>query len=329
MFGLGNADSILVTSWNGSSVPSRTLIDGGNVGDGEKILNKLAALKVTRIDHLVCSHPHDDHAGGLLAILGNKNIKIGGLWMHLPWNHIDYARLSESLARANQTKIAGIVTASLKTQQEMVGEANARGIPIFEPFQGTKIGPLFVCGPSSAFYEDLLKDFEDLEKLNAFQTALAEYDAKVEARDLAAKLFDSTGEDDGELGAGPTDPENESSLILYAAHGAQKLLFTGDAGVKALTAATAAYDLRNLDWMQIPHHGSRRNLNMELVDLFRPKIAFVSAVGSTKHPRRKVVNASKAVKSTVYSTHHPSCTDLHHWYGNVPARAGYKPATPL
>ena len=81
--------------------------------------------------------------------------------------------------------------------------------------------------------------------------------------------------------------------------------------------------------MQLPHHGSRRNITPELVEYFRPATALVSAEGTKKHPRRKVVNAFKGVGTQVYSTHHPASSDLHQLYGNVPNRQGCKAATPL
>jgi hypothetical protein len=81
--------------------------------------------------------------------------------------------------------------------------------------------------------------------------------------------------------------------------------------------------------MQIPHHGSRRNVTKNLIDLFAPSTAFVSAEGSKKHPRRAVVNAFKDAGAKVYSTHYPTPIHLRQYVGTVPTRDGYEPVTAL
>lgn len=331
MLNLGNADSLLVTQWT-NSVPVRVLIDGGNGGDAEKIGAKLRELGTGHLDHIVCSHPHDDHAAGLVGVLKDKTVSIGRFWMHLPWSHINYGQLNATLDSANKSKVARIVKASLNTAQELYYAADARKIPISEPFDKSLIGPLFVCGPTIEYYRALLLDFGDFEKLQEFDSAMAAHERKLMMEAFASGL--SIGgkpvvEDEGELGSEPTEPENNSSVIMTAIHSGSRFLFTADAGVPALQSAVSRYVLESLDWMQVPHHGSRRNLTEGLVKYFKPKYAFVSADGSKQHPRRKVVNAFKAAGTKVYSTHHPESRPLRYYVGVVPERAGYVAATEL
>jgi hypothetical protein len=82
--------------------------------------------------------------------------------------------------------------------------------------------------------------------------------------------------------------------------------------------------------MQIPHHGSRRNINEKVINYFKPRLAYVSAAGNNKHPRKKVVNAFKNEGTHVFSTHYPAQGE-HLWYyiGTVPARPEYGNATAL
>ncbi len=77
--------------------------------------------------------------------------------------------------------------------------------------------------------------------------------------------------------------------------------------------------------MQIPHHGSRRNIATKLIEHFRPTTAFVSADGSDKHPNAAVVHTFKNVGTEVFSTHYPVDNDLWIGVGNIPARPNYTP----
>lgn len=321
MFSLGDADSILIERWAGQTAV-RILIDGGNISDGEIVLAKLKALGVTKLDHVVCTHPHDDHAGGLLQIIKSRTIPIGRFWMHLPWRHINYNETRATLGRSNSW-LAKQITASFDTQVELARLVDAHGIPCSEPFDGSFIGPLFVCGPTLDFYRARLAEFSSLDKITAYESAIAAYDFGREVM----KYITATENDS--LTGGQTEPENESSTILYLQEGGDKFLFTADAGVAALTDARNRYDLSNLHWLQVPHHGSGRNLTDDLVNLFKPARAAVSASGNVKHPRRAVVNALKKTGALVHSTHHPKALDLRFTRGTVPPRDGYVAAQAL
>lgn len=61
---VGQADAALVLC-DGAAM----LIDGGNKADSGLIYAYLKAHNVTALDYIVCTHPHEDHAGGLAAAL--------------------------------------------------------------------------------------------------------------------------------------------------------------------------------------------------------------------------------------------------------------------
>ena len=45
------------------------LIDGGNVEDSDRVVAYLLDQDVTKLDYVVCTHAHEDHVGGLPAVL--------------------------------------------------------------------------------------------------------------------------------------------------------------------------------------------------------------------------------------------------------------------
>lgn len=72
---VGQADSILIQSPSGKTM----LIDAGNNGDSEFIKSYINKLKIQKIDVLIGTHPHEDHIGGMEAVI--KAFRIGKIYM--------------------------------------------------------------------------------------------------------------------------------------------------------------------------------------------------------------------------------------------------------
>ena len=63
---VGQGDAILILTRQGESV----LIDGGNAGQGWRvIMPALDELGIARIDLVIATHSHEDHAGGLIEVV--------------------------------------------------------------------------------------------------------------------------------------------------------------------------------------------------------------------------------------------------------------------
>ena len=72
---VGQADCEFVELPDGRTL----LIDAGNEGDGPAVVQYIQNLGYSTIDYLICSHPHEDHIGGMAAVI--NNFVIGSIFM--------------------------------------------------------------------------------------------------------------------------------------------------------------------------------------------------------------------------------------------------------
>ena len=73
-FYVGQADCTLVIC-DGKYM----LIDAGNNPDGKLIVEQLKSMEIKKIDYLICTHAHEDHAGGVDDVI--KNFAVGKFYI--------------------------------------------------------------------------------------------------------------------------------------------------------------------------------------------------------------------------------------------------------
>lgn len=336
---LENADSILVRYYAPEG-KTTILIDGGAKEDTPIVLNFLRSLGETRLHHVVCSHPHLDHGGGLVDLVKDRSLSIEVGWLHAGDLLIDRLNMSKYSTYSNLLKRT---QASKQTQQELIAAFAGRSIPVYEPFAFNWIGPLQIVSPTPEFYNAQMERIRRDDIVEMLNERYKRRDSRVMLESIFGKEPEAPlVEETEELGGEPTSPANEVSTVLYLPFtqrdGTKKhFLLTADAGTEALGQVVQASSQSNhllyqLSWMQLPHHGSRRNLNAPLINYFSPRTAFVSAEGSKKHPSVKLVNAVKSVGGAVYSTHYKPPKTKGTWLrqtcGTVPP-LNVSPAIPL
>ena len=300
------------------------IIDAGFQPTGDQIVEFVQERYRTRtIDLAVLTHPDGDHIGGMGTVV--RELDVAALALH---------RLSTH---------GGASLPAAKEVEDLCKVAKENGTAVYDAFRGLHgFGrSVLIAGPTQAYYEQQVQ--AQVEEAAAAATAprvggrIAEAVQKLAAQALSVFPVESSFDD-----AGGTNPRNNSSVILDVRLATARLLFTGDAGVPAITAALDYLDAegRSDRWpalFQVPHHGSRHNLDLATIErVAGPKTkdrrgsAFVSiskdAASDPRYPSPRVTNAlgrrgyfvGQTAGQNIW-THSP----------DAPPRADYGPLTPV
>ncbi|WP_251842268.1 ComEC/Rec2 family competence protein [Enterobacter hormaechei] len=316
------------------------VIDAGYSTTGPQVIEHLEKYYHTdKIDLLISTHPDGDHVGGLTYVL--ENAVVNEFWIHKPWEHNENLAKEFADGRITDASIAERMKENLQKAYDAVKLAEKKGIDIHEPFQGKTwdTAKLIVIGPTQAFYETLIPDFarmpERAEATAGTESIKSAYNfLKEQAKKIieyVADWFSDEGLDDKDT----TSAQNNSSVILKLEIDGKTLIFTGDAGVRALDMASEYINHEEVSFIQVPHHGSRRNVGPEVLNKIIGNIvnegetkkitAFIScAPNCQKHPHQAVINAFTRRGVKVITT---EGSGKYH-YSNSPAREGWTSVTP-
>ena len=301
--GDSNGDAICVRY----GTPERfyvNVVDGGFTDTAETVISHIRSNygAATWINNLVLSHADNDHACGLIGIL--KHFKVDALWMNRPWIY------APEIIHAfhGQWTVAGLTKSIMDAHPylvELEALAAQKNVPVYDVFQGAQIGQFTVLAPSRARYVRLLPDLDKtppsyLENKGIlggmFETAKTAVNAVKEAWNIET-LDDNPP---------ATSASNETSVVQLGILDGQRALLTADIGpeglMEALNYALVAGLMGPLSFVQIPHHGSRRNVTPTVLNawLGKPLPSLHNGVGTAFcsvgkdadiYPRKKVKNA--------------------------------------
>lgn len=281
------------------------VIDGGDKKSGESIVSHIKeCYKTDSIDYVISTHPDSDHASGLCIVLEELNVNT--LLMHRPWEHAADIKDAFSDGRWTARGLGEKIEKSLKHANALEVIAIRKKIEIVEPFEGvaTSDGSIRFLGPSKDFYQEMLTHFRSTPTPKEGSGLMAPlFKVATEVINLIEDSLDIdilTSDEDS------TSAENNTSTILLLTIGESRLLFTGDAGKTALLKAIDHADSLNINlagmtFLDVPHHGSRRNINSKILKKINASTAFISASGENKkHPSKRVTNALKKFGSKVF-----------------------------
>lgn len=336
------------SSRSGDAIPMRYEIDGitrihvtdgGFLRTGDSLVEHVKSYygNPQRIDAVVVTHPDGDHAAGLRSLFGE--FEITEIWMLRPWLYADTL-----IDRFSRFKSVESLKARLKEIYPNIAAleelAEDYGVTIKEPFQGERIGEFFVLAPSISRYLDLVVDSEKTPESKRIEENTLLTELGFIAKSVINNIRSLWGEE--YFPPDDTSAENNMSVVQFANICNKNILLTGDAGRAALEesiefAPLVGLNLPGLDYVQVPHHGSRHNVSSELLDKLLGKSYpsklesshFTAVVSAAKkdedHPRKSVVRAFIHRGATVVTTENGNIRVGY----NKPPREGWSVVEPL
>jgi hypothetical protein len=210
-----------------------------------------------------------------------------------------------------------------------------KGIKIYEPFQSSQIGHFYVLSPSADWYTELITGFNNMPGSGNLNF---NHGGSGGQQNTVFEKWEIETLSEG----GVTSNKNESSVVLFGQLPNNfKVLLTADAGLNSLNfacdhASALGIDLQNCQFIQMPHHGSRRNVSPSLLNrilgLILPegsssdRTAFVNtSKDCPEHPKKSLTNAFIRRGVRVIATNGKKIRKS--W--GIPPREGWGPATVL
>lgn len=318
MLNVGKGDAIFIELKDLAGKSLVVMIDGGSDGVSEQTIAHFNTYYRGMPLVVVSTHPDRDHLGGLASFIKQAQPQI--LYINQPTAYADRSTLLTRARTHFSPECRDAFKAALERIDETIATVgpNSWIVPALvkedgQPHLAWGSWNVYILNPRASEYARLWQD-EDM-----FKTVYDNGDDETKVQEMLQNSRSIL--DDGM----DTSGMNNSSAMVFIEGHQRKMLFTGDAGMKAFYLAATRKDITGLSFLDIPHHGSRRNLNSAIIAHLRPETAFVSAPGTDKHPRSQVIGAFQKIGSKVFSTHHNG-TSLYH-YSNIP-RLNYGPANP-
>lgn len=316
------------------------VVDGGTKESGQKIVDHINEhYSASHVDYLVNTHPDADHASGLEVVL--EQLTVGEVWVHRPWEYAEEIRHWFKDGRITDESLASRLKDLLSHAYRLEELAEEKGIPVYEPYAGAKIGEFHVLSPDQDWYLDLIPQFNKTPEARSVNMTEAMKSLGLRALEKIASWVDEHWDIETLSENGETSYENESSVVLYGNLDGRGVLLTGDAGIQALGRACDFAEALGIDlvasrFIQVPHHGSRNNVAPSVLDRFvgrivpqgtaSTKTAFVSASkDSGVHPRKVVTNAFLRRGANVHQTKGQSKRHSH----NMPDRENWSASSPV
>ena len=242
----------------------RLLIDGGSADPNEYREYRTPALAWLRkygigaLDAVVVSHIHEDHVGGLEAVLDQLAVK--ELWLPYPAGLFRSGRaFSFPMDTAENVRL---FTQALNSMQRLVRLADAKGVRLRELSRGVSIA-LGGGLKAKALGPDAQRRAAFVELLNrAYQC--------------------ETDEDALPFLVALDSQSNDASLILKIYGPGFSILLPGDCCPHAWPEGLAESELR-ADVFKLPHHGQIDSVTVDAIQAVRPRVVLTTSSSDRRY----------------------------------------------
>ncbi len=281
------------------------------------------------IDGVFLTHPDLDHVSGLVSLLEDDEIQVGCIVASLPWRTINPKWFKDE--RITPNSLGKRLEDAFTKLKELHELAEKKGIEWMYPedYYGKSLScgdaEFLVLSPEKGFYNTCIANCPNTPKPADYVRQMG-----IQVQTVSRKSEEKYVEGEIEWNKDETtSPINESSLVFALKYDRFCGLFCGDAGKEALQcvikfANNNAIDLKEVNFIKMPHHGSRKNITPEIMDEIGMKdcACFISCVNGDEghHPSKRLVNMLLEKSFRVYSS---SGTKIKHGVGDVPARVGW------
>jgi hypothetical protein len=293
-----HGDAVLLT-WGDATEQHRMLVDAGPAWAYQDVSARMREVAAEGpLDLLVLTHVDADHVEGTIKLVNDADVplKIDAVW-HNSWDQLgDYLDAVHGEILAALIKRRGIAW-NEAFDGGAVAASSDGALPVHELPGGLR---LTVLSPTPDMLRRLAAVW--IETCEDAGLDLRSVESEAGALALFAERSRLQPPGDGWLGSDDLDPDqlaanrvgsdrsvaNASSIVILAEYEGASVLLTGDAtpgellpAVQRLVAERGGSDgTFALTAFKLPHHGSQKNLNAELIRLLPAQHYLVSSNGS-------------------------------------------------
>ena len=320
-------DAILIRLVDENNNPTVIVVDGGYKENGDRIIEYLNSLGISTIDLVINTHPDIDHISGLIRLFEEESLTIKKLIMNRPWRDsnitADYfydGRITDNSVNKRMTEAFNYAYQLEQAAIAKIGENN-----IIHPVVGNVyFDCLTILGPSKNLYRTKLLE-SDKTPTTIGDSSTNFFSRTVKKLVLYIRGFMSWKNED-------TTPINETSIVSLLCLPDKNYLLTGDAGRiclgEALDYKSTSYPIayQSINVMQLPHHGSRKNVSPELIRRVGAQEYIISCPPNgleSHHPSRRMVNMVLEQDSSAQIYNTANCSSFVFHY-NLGIRANHQ-----
>lgn len=331
---VGDGDAIVIWARKPNEQDIVIFLDGGSAGNGQKIVDHYRTLiephlLPSRSIGFINSHPHTDHINGLIEVVEILGKEMTFAIYNDPVEHIS-SELKNQIKKSYLAKEDADITHLYESFEkvyrlnQLCDTYNIKRHRALSDEINISDENITLLSPSKQFYEEKVQQFTNidfLKRVDLSRKSPTIFDDEITS---PCKIVDEIND---------ASPENLTSTVLQLTDSnGRKYILTADAGVDSFDDMDEnGFSNENINLVQLPHHGSRRNVSSSWLIRFNPTMYIASAAGNVKHPRKAVINCVKRnlPNTSVYSTHTSKNTLSYTTNKSVFPLRGWGSATPL